>query len=385
MFRITFLATLVLTLFSGVGFAEEPGTYKAESLADYSQAIDVVNDLEARGSISPEEAEKQREYYTGQAEVLAGRELTTENSDTWFALDGWTILVGFGWLLGSIALVIACGLLFGSYIVALIAAIPVVLWEFIFYGAAIGCLFLSGSTWVIVLGACLFLGALWFTLAMHFDEKKEFPLWQTSLVCAVVWGFAAFFHQSEVLGFMSVMAVESFLGFSILVGPLCVFMGFRNDDNIATATFGSLLLLTVGVIFASPEVFSVATGPLSTYLAPYQFGMLAVGTFVYFIGMLILGSYWYRGRKGSLRYALMQIVMIASGCGALYLGTTLGLGWLYGVGGVFFVLWLCEKYVEVCVETKVGWQWALFFGAIILLSLSYFMNQNPELLLWTQF
>ena len=384
MFRLTFLATLMLALFSGIAVAEEPGTFQGDSLADYSQAIDVVNDLEARGTLSAEEAEAQRNYYTEKAEALSGRELNAENSSTWFALDGWTILVGACVILASIGLVVASTLIFGSYIVAFLAAIPVFLWELIFYGLAFGCLFMSGATWIVVTGACIFAGALVFTNAMHFESKRA-PLWLYSLVCAVVWGAAAYVHQSEVLGFMSVLAVESFLGFSVFVGPLCVFMGFRDDDTIATATFGSLALLVVGVIFSSPAVFSVAGGPLATYLAPYQFGMLAVGTFVYFIGMLILGSMWYRGRDGGLRYPLMQIIMIVSGGAALYLGTTLGLGWLYGVGGVFFVLWLCEKYVELCVKSKVAWQWALFFGAIIMLGLSYFMNQNPELLLWTQF
>lgn len=386
MFRSMLIAAITLGLFSGIVQAETPAILEAESLSDYSRAIEVVEDLQARGVLSDEAAAEQRSYYTARATELAGRELSAENADTWFALDGWTILIGFCVLLGSIGVVIAAGLLFGHYILALLAAVPVVMWELAFYGTAAGCMFFSGATWIVVVGAVIFAGALAFTNAMH--GEKTWPLSIYSLICTVVWAGAAIYQQSQVVGFLAILSFEAFLGFSVLVGPLCVLIGFKDEDKMAQATFASLLLLLGGVVLSSPTLIDFSGESVGMTVAgltaPFTFGMLSIGTFVYFLGLLILGSYWYPG-KNKLRFTMMQVFMLLSGGLALYFGTTLGLGWLYGVGGTFFVLWICEKYAEFCVESKVGWQWALLFGAGGLLGAAYLMSQYPEVFLWTNF
>jgi hypothetical protein len=70
-----------------------------------------------------------------------------------------------------------------------------------------------------------------------------------------------------------------------------------------------------------------------------------VGTFVYFLGLLIWSSKWYSREKSE--YATLQPITIASGMIALYLGAVGQISQLQGIGGTFFFLYVIEKYFEL--------------------------------------
>ena len=76
------------------------------------------------------------------------------------------------------------------------------------------------------------------------------------------------------------------LGFVIFVGELVIMIGFHNEKIIPSATFASFILIFIGVILHLRRQATILT-------IPFTRPLLFLGTFVYFIGMLILSSRFY--------------------------------------------------------------------------------------------
>jgi hypothetical protein len=122
-------------------------------------------------------------------------------------------------------------------------------------------------------------------------------------------------------------------------------------------------------------VVAVALGGPTGPFAYFRYGALFMGTFVYYLGLLILASRYYNARRGN--YALMQAVTIVSGIAAFYLGATLDIGPLLGIGGTFFVLYLLEKYTELPWH-NIGWAWSLLGFALLLYGAAFLAGKFPE-------
>ncbi len=91
----------------------------------------------------------------------------------------------------------------------------------------------------------------------------------------------------------------------------------------------------------------------------FQIGALFAGTFVYFLGMVILSSKWLAGEN----YWIRNIITFASGPASIWVATSLELGVVNAIAGTFFVIFLIDKYVEFCTlwaKDKIG------FGAALL-------------------
>jgi hypothetical protein len=99
-----------------------------------------------------------------------------------------------------------------------------------------------------------------------------------------------------------------------------------------------------------------------------------MGPFVYFLGILILASKWY---FEDLRYLLMQVICVASGVLALWLGSVYGMPMLLGIGGTLFYLYIIEKYYEIPWECT-GWAWSLLGLAGILYGFAVFAQAHPQ-------
>lgn len=385
------LAMLILLLLAAPALAED---FSAEQVTYFKHLLGAVESIDALG-LTAEQAERFRSEHLALASKVAGHgidtptalaELVRQHDGSKHA--GYFTFVNIVAVFAGVLLALAILWLCAVYVAPLVLSLPPPAWEILAYaGVAFG--MLSGArwpalgVWFVVPAALLLVPALRLTQRLHFrTSTPDGAILQPgegavvftfhefiALVCAVVWGAAAVYYQSSLLGFLSMMALQMLLGFSVLVVPGLVALGFRRTDGVPRTTCASLVLLVAFVVL---HVTGQGQEPPLVYFRP---GALFMGAFVYFLGLLILASRPYALRRGN--YVLMQVVMSASGVAAFYLGTTFGIDTLLGIGGTFFVLYLLEKYTELPWR-DIGWAWGLLGLAALLYGVAYLAGQYPQ-------
>ncbi|HLP92256.1 MAG TPA: hypothetical protein VK184_27155 [Nostocaceae cyanobacterium] len=377
---------------------------QVQKLTEIKYNLSTIEDLENRGVINQGVAKTETEYYLNQAQTLINQQLTAEkltnllakyqnnsvnSPTTWQRITGLFNFVNILWILSIILLTIALGFLTAIYLVPILAAIPKVVYEVLIYLAcvsafALGLSFEQGISEFIALPGCLgLIIALSLTNYLHREELQSFYQKHNIEIFSfysgwlfLIWGGVAILYESSIIGFLAILALEVFLGFSVVAMPLSYFIGFTKREVVSTTTFVSFLLMVfyIGVNLTNTNI---------NYLNIFAPGALFLGTFVYFIGLLIMSSKWYYYE--SVWYALdnkwpyiyLQLLTVVSGVGALYIGSVWQISQLNGIGGTFFFLYLIEKYWEITWKNT-QWVWSLLGLAIILYSASFIIKQYPQ-------
>ncbi|MEM8722888.1 MAG: hypothetical protein AAGE84_26995 [Cyanobacteria bacterium P01_G01_bin.39] len=285
----------------------------------------------------------------------------------------------------SFLLAIAVCWLAKLYLIPLLLLIPPSVYELLIYLTIAGTI--ATGYWLkadyiqyIALSGCLALiGALGFSFQQHqgfYQQlKRNFKIDAftfSSMILFVVWTAVAMLYHSNVLGFLAIIALEAFWGFSVAIMPLTYFIGFRRRNIIARTMLGSLLLLII-------ELTIKITAIELPYFEIFAPGMRFMGTFVYFLGLLIVSSKWYFD-KNDWRYWLMQGLTIVSGIMAFYFGALWQISQLTGIGGTLFILYVIEKYFELPWSRKT-FAWAAFGLSLLLYACAWLIRNYPQLFL----
>lgn len=281
---------------------------------------------------------------------------TTPELTTSQKVVGW--VTGFTWLqmLATIGVGIF-GSIFLFYSFPLLVAIPKEVYEFGLYAGAVGLsayglTLSSGGHLYGLIGVLLFAGSLTFTVHAH---KLKGDGWGFFAVIAVYAAVFAFLYQSTMIGFVAVTALLAAAGFMAHAFGLGYVIGFADEKSVPLGTFVAFLLVA---IFVGMRMGSVD----QPYIQVFAPGAYWMGSFVGFIGLLIMTSKWYTHGMDTGRYVLTNVfLMPVAGIGAIVIGSMYGVPELAKIGGTFFVLWAVEKYVEV---TMHGLLSASFFGLV---------------------
>lgn len=309
-------------------------------------------------------------------------------------------------VLAGIILAIAIGGLVAYYLWPLLVSIPVIIYEGAAYGLsgvcmAAGYLFQPFDLWVINIQPFWFVipGAISFAACIAFSHQKHwaseyqgesvyagpgffsFPVILSGL-CCIAWGAMAIFYHNlfpqagipYFLAFISVIALESFLGFSVITAPGCIMLGWNSDGVIPRTTSASFLILA---FYVTAHLTGLSLDPA---VKLFETGGLFMGAFVYYLGLLVMSSKFYPESED--RYVFMQLLTIVSGLAAFFIGSTFGVNILLGVGGTFFTIYLLEKYYEIP-WSGVGWFWSLLGAALAIYFIVGFAAQHPSYFLWT--
>lgn len=204
-----------------------------------------------------------------------------------------------------------------------------------------------------VLGGCILFGAsVFFTIWLR-HIKGDDPTGVCALL-AIAWGAVAIYYGMSEVGFLAVAAFMGVLGFSVIVTPLCYGFGFQKDGDIKSGTAAALIVLTIYVIAHAFLPNAPAAGKV------FEAGAFWLGSFVGFIGLLVLSSELYTSFKGG-SYGWMQCVAIAIYMAGVAIGMTLGINPLAGMAGTFLVFYAAGKLIEIRTRT------AMTFGLKVIL------------------
>ncbi|MEM1171928.1 MAG: hypothetical protein AAGJ08_23310 [Cyanobacteria bacterium P01_H01_bin.35] len=372
---------------------------KVQELISIRYSITTIDELEKRGVLSETQATTETRYYLEKSQLIVGEKLSLENIiqltnnyeivtpgsqiNIIQKVAGFVTFTNIILTAAAILLVLAVASLASLYLIPILTLIPGWGYEIIIYlvcfAAIVGGNFVTGIGEFIAFPGCLgLIGAISFSHYLHrnffqklVDDKNSYPYYLDSLILFIIWVIAAIFYQSSLLGFIAIIALETSLGFSVIVTPLCYSIGFTEKDVIPRAMSASLILLT---IYVSAEIANFKL----PYIGIFSTGVLFVGTFVYFVGTLIVSSKWYQhGKFNRNRYLWLQFLTIGSGIAALYIGSVWQVLLLQRIGGTFFFLYLIEKYFELPWQQK-SWAWATLGLAVILYLFALVAKQYPE-------
>jgi hypothetical protein len=176
----------------------------------------------------------------------------------------------------------------------------------------------------------------------------------------------ALFFQSSLYGFLSVGSFYGALGFSAISTGLCYVVGFDGKDSIHRCLSASMLLV--------PFYFYNRDNAL---LQPFLTPVYVMGVTVYLLGLLIVSSGIYAHKKES--YFSSQIMMIASLCASMYVGSVYSVPSMYNTGVVFAVLYLMDKFAEAPM-----WRGSeiipIFFTGVAMYFEALYLHTHPEMI-----
>jgi len=431
-FRVNqFLVAVLLLLFLPLS-AQATDQINQEQLVSIGQVqtkLSVVQELAERKLITQKEAETANTFYCQRAAQILGHTVTPEEinelASTGQKAQGFGLFLNSVIVLAGTALLLAVIGLIGYYLRDFLKSLPPVFYECLAYVVTVGllvcayfvqpfafCSVAIQPLWLVVPATLAFAGCICLSYSLHWKRQKSsasrsesdrvyagpglvsFPTVLSGL-CTVTWsGIALCFHQAfpnsgipHFVAFIATMALQSFLGFSVITLPGCIAIGWEKEKQVPRSTLASLLILTPYV------AANILSRSLPEFIRLFDTGCVFMGAFVYYLGLLVLSSKWYccpkahnpeskkTERKGFSRYFLMQAITIASGLAALYLGSTFNIGSLLGIGGTFFTIYLLEKYYEIP-WNGVGWAWSLLGVAIALYFFVGFAGQHPQFFIW---
>jgi hypothetical protein len=296
----------------------------------------------------------------------------------WDKTKGWFTFVNIVLITSVILMISAVAWLFRLYFIWLITEIPAKVWNVILWIVCV--IFVLSGTQVspdyylfLVLPGAIGMMATWaFTCYLYFEKTDDYTAFFA--VLAAIWAVIALVYSSQVIGFMSMAALLSSLGFVCGMIPGVIWIGFERESVIPRATFaaGFMLLLHVLLTMAGDNS-----------LTPFRPGMNFLGTFVFYLGLLIISNKWYcydyavTNGVNWPAYWSKQAFTVAMGVLALYLGTVYQMHTLLGVGGTFFYIYMLEKYYEIPWKGK-GWAWSLLGLGIMLYCFSLYARGNPQ-------
>ena len=395
------IIALLICLMPSVALAEQPNlnltSVQIEELENIRFGWSTVDKLLSEDFISNAEALKIKANYTAQLESISG-DLDTEhlnlaqiieyqNNVNRFQqnLKGLFSFTNILATASSFLAAIAIGSLITAYLIIFRKIIPVVVYESVFYSIILAAIasgyWQPGATYqYILLSACLSLGGmLGFSYWQHksswqqLSQKIGLDIFSLcTLFLFLVWSAVAIAYQNVAIAFLAVFALEAFLGFAVAITPLTYIIGFRNRAVIFKTTIISLLL---SIIYVTAQITDTTLAYIDIFTPAIEY----IGTFVYFLGLLIVSSKWYFRQNFNL-YLLMQGVTIVSGVTALYVSSIWNISILRGVSGTLFTLYAIEKYIELP-WTRKNWLWSTLGFSIILYACTWLIRSYPELFL----
>lgn len=365
----------------------EADTNKVLALRD---AILVLEDNTTAQIITEAQAKQGISRYLLQAKEILGRDISEQEilafqgiktADVAVKLTplqkfaGFITFMNVIWVIAIVGGVSCLTYLFGDFVMNVLKGIPKEVYEVLLYLVAIATLFCGKQlanpeigNYVGFTGCLLWLGALGLTAELHKKTLK----WSGALFWSLVfsaWVSMAILYQSQMIGWIAIAALLSALGFSIVVKPFVVSMGFDDEDSLGRATAASFLILSFYVV---TRIFNLQI----PHLEIFSRGALFLGSFVGFLGLDILSTRWYFSENKN--YTLFQVITIFAGLAAISIGSIYSIGELQKFGGTFFVLYLLTKVSEIPAKSMRGWAAIGLVVSSILYGFCVYVKSNPE-------
>jgi hypothetical protein len=385
-----YLLLLILFCFAFPIFAQDDDSQAPTSLLQIHYALETLDDLEARGILSHEAAETERAYYLASAETLTGEVLSQQAiAESALSSTGDNILrflsfVNILWALASLMIVLSLGWLFVIYIVPLLKRVPMTVYELLLYFVALtfiwnGQYAAAGTQQFVALPGILGLGILFpFSYIRRVAKKHELSqkfhrnaLVILFLALSLIWGFIAIRYESNLIGFLTVIAGVWTLTLTRWVKMLLAPFGYQRENpliEIMAMAFGLLMLHLIA------EIYEIGQG-----YAYFALGVHWLGAYGYFTALEVMASKWQHRNQPGI-YLYWQLVAVFSAVLGLFVGVFWQIDNLSETAGTFLLIYVLTKYLEIP-NLRRYWAWASLGLGLLLYVFSLLINQYPQFFL----
>lgn len=312
-----------------------------QSIVELKQYYDFISNLEKRGVINRETANREKDLYIQHTSNLFGKKelfinmVTTNNQQQ--SMTSVSIIIQ---MLAGIIVSIALSVFINFYKLPLHNVSPIP-FEILFYIISIYLMMLSSSSALMLLGCFIFLVLIPTTISLRFTKLKD-DYYSINRIYLVVWTIAAIYQQSELIGYLAIIAFQIFLNMHEFIKKWLVNIRLSYAERLVpSATIASFILLFIGTI--------LHVGQRPNFLVvPFAKPLLVLGTFIYFTGISILSSKWYIDRRTRKHvFWLLQCIAFFSTLAAMSYGPMLELPFVQAIGGIIFSIWLLQWYIAI--------------------------------------
>lgn len=204
------------------------------------------------------------------------------------------------------------------------------------------------AAWLVFAGAMAFPGAWLFSSKLR--RKAALPQYFVHTL-TLIWATLAILYQFNEIGFLATLGLLILLGLKVHVTPFAFHFGFQSEDKMVRG-------MTAGfVITAAYAIATIAGGNLGIFEV-FRSGALWLGSFTWFLGILIVTSFWYK--PGAAGYAWRQALALVAFSVAISVGMLFGLRELTTIASAFLLFYLASKVIEIPAESHI------FFGLKLL-------------------
>lgn len=390
------LASILALLLPSIALGQNLDIEQIQRLSIIQQRLESVHDFRKRDMITEAQQVQLTTAYIHEAREISP-DITEDELPSFIShqkslglrVYGLFTFINVLWVVAALLFVVASAWLSWLYLFWIITNMPVVVYEIALYAGTIFALF-NNWYWALA-GAFAIPACIQLTAYLHLPDWRRIRLGVDNfiemnsvitLICFAVWTFFAVHYVSYFFAFISIMALMQFLGFTVVVCPGCVFTGYESEDYIPRTMVSAFVIMVFGVAVRIAERIATIHESVLIFIP----GAIFVGSFVYFISLLITSSKWYTKKPLDKKdygenYWIMQAISVASGIAAMYIGSVYSISALQGISGVVFVVWAVEKYYE--------WRWKKLSMAWNLLGLSGFIyaiawiaNKYPQYFLF---
>lgn len=226
----------------------------------------------------------------------------------------------------------------------------------------------------IVLLTSVLSGALltYSVLSRNENYKRSRRVKMTSWLLTALWGGLAYFFNNAFIGFITVAAFVTSLGFEFLMLPGMISIGFRKNEPLFVIRLtGIAFLLSVFSWLLFYTGFVPALDVIRNSLGVFKTGMVSLVPLVFFTGLGYMSFFLYR-RKPVVRI-LCELLALACGTAVLILSLMYEISSMFWIGLIFMFWDLVDKYYEL-VFKRVDIVFAGLILACVLAGMGHFIQ-----------
>lgn len=312
-----------------------------QSIIELKKYYEVVDNLEQRGVLTEDQAKKEKQLYIEYGSKLIGKDILLTTKE-FLASEKRASIISFSNIIAILAgfVIFIAGSIFTKvYIIPNLTNLTVETWEKLLYFLAFLLMFLVNNSWLIFLGCLVFIAALKVSFKLdRFSQDVDIKL-TISYILFFSWSIVALYQQNREVGYLAIAALLEFSSSFIRKKELPTLFGFSRDSLLPSITISSFFLMMTGCFLRLIPINSLT----NLFTRP----LLFIGTFGYFIGLIILSSKLYDTTyQNQELFYLLQIITFFSGLASSLIGPLFDIAFLQSIGGTILILWLLIKYIE---------------------------------------
>lgn len=255
-------------------------------------------------------------------------------------------------------------------------------WEFFAYASLLSALCYFDNEYIVLL-VSFSSGSLisYSILARRNREGRKLSGNIISWILTCAWAAIAYFYDNGFVGFMSVAAFVSSIGFVMVMFPGVIGIGFQKDNAVFILRLTGIafvLSLFSWLLFYTDYIPALVS--LKEQMKVFEVGMVSLIPLVYFCGLGYMTFFLYRRQLP--KKIVCEFISLVSGVFVLTVALLYGIGSMFWIGLLFMTWDAVDKYYEL-IYKRMDFVWAGLVFAAILGVFGYQIKTNMVTIMYT--